>query len=139
MPAFSGAPHACLCGRVRAAARRLTALYETHLAEHGLTLPQFGLMATIAAAGEAPIAHLAAKTELDPSTLSRTLQPLQAAALIEINTDPENRRLRVVRLTRAGRRKVKDAGRAWMKAQKIAQSKIDETLIAALHAQTGEL
>ncbi|MDX2237929.1 MAG: MarR family winged helix-turn-helix transcriptional regulator [Hyphomonadaceae bacterium] len=139
MPAFAGAPGVCLCARARAAARRLTAHYDAHLEAHGVTLPQFGLLATIAAAGEAPIAQIAATVALDPSTLSRTLAPLVAAGLVESLTDPSNRRARIVRLTADGRQKVNAAGRAWAKAQNTAAALIDAEAVGAVYRQTKAL
>ncbi|MBI1251725.1 MAG: MarR family transcriptional regulator [Alphaproteobacteria bacterium] len=139
MPAFAGAPGACLCARVRAAARRLTVHYDAHLAPHGLSLAQFGLLAAIAGAGQTPMTQLAATLSLDPSTLSRTLLPLQKAGLVESVADPANRRVRLARLTASGREKAKAAGRAWAAAQKSATEIVDPALVDALSAQTRAL
>ena len=69
----------------------------------GLSLAQFGLLAQIAAASDDTLSELAERTGLDQSTLSRNLQVLEAAGLIEIAADERDARRRAVRLTEKGR------------------------------------
>ncbi len=51
--------------------------------DSGLTLAQFGLLASIAAASNDTIGDLARRTGLDQSTLSRNLRLLEDAGLVE--------------------------------------------------------
>jgi DNA-binding MarR family transcriptional regulator len=129
----------CLCMRARIATRRIVDFYEARLASHGLGISQFGLMGSIAAEEDAPISALAEKLELDPSTLSRTLRPLEDQGWIEIHTDPANLRVRRVRLTKEGRARLEGAGAAWAAAQKEAAKAIDPALVAALLEKTEGL
>jgi len=129
----------CLCFRARLIARRLTEFYETRLAPHGLNLPQFGLLGAIGAEREASISHLANRLELDPSTLSRTLHPLKEAGLIEIFPDPDNLRVRRVKLTAEGKSRVREAAKSWTRAQAEASDVISEKAIATLVEDSARL
>src|SRR6478752_1869205 len=86
----------------RLAARRVTGFLNRRMRDSGLSLAQFGLMAQIAAARDDAQSELAQRTGLDQSTLSRNLQVLEAAGLVEIAADDSDARRRAVRLTRKG-------------------------------------
>lgn len=129
----------CLCFGARLAARRLTEFYEARLAPHGLNLPQFGLLGAIGEMREASISDLARRLELDPSTLSRTLRPIEENKWIEIVSDPQNLRVRRVRLTAEGKAAARAAAGAWMQAQKEASDAIPPELIAQLVERTAKL
>lgn len=129
----------CLCFRARLVARRMTEFYEARLAPHGVNLPQFGLLGTIGSERNASISHLAKRLELDPSTLSRTLRPLIDAGLIETFADPDNLRVRRVRLTADGKQRTREAARAWAQAQEDAAKAISPEAMELLVAQTAAL
>lgn len=129
----------CLCFGARLAARRMTEFYEARLAPFGVNLPQFGLLGAIGEMREASISDLARRLELDPSTLSRTLRPLEENKWIEIVSDPQNLRVRRVRLTADGKTVTRAAGAAWMQAQKEASDMLPEGLIAQLVESTAKL
>jgi DNA-binding MarR family transcriptional regulator len=57
---------------------------------------------------------------------------LETAALLEIQQDAKNRRLRRVRLTETGRGKLRQAVLAWHAAQAAAMAAIPEGLVHAL-------
>ncbi|MGE3143450.1 MAG: MarR family winged helix-turn-helix transcriptional regulator [Hyphomonadaceae bacterium] len=122
----------CLCMGVRTAARRLVAFYEARLQPVGRGIAQVGLLGSIAAEKDAPAARLARRLGLDPSTLSRTLRPLEEQGLVEIAADPKNLRARRVRLTGEGRARLAAAGQAWARAQKEAAKRVDPGLVAQL-------
>ncbi len=129
----------CLCFGTRLAARRLTEFYEARLAPHGVNLPQFGLLGAIGEMREASISDLARRLELDPSTLSRTLRPLEESGWIEIFADPSNLRVRRVRLTQEGKALTRRAAESWMQAQKEAAEAVPRDLIAQLVESTAKL
>lgn len=107
----------CLYLRLRLASKRLLTLYEAHLAPSGVSMSQFGLLAAIMEEPELAMSRLAERRELSPSTLTRTLRPMQDAGWIEVFADEENKRVRRVRLTREGRARFKAAHAGWRKAQ----------------------
>jgi DNA-binding MarR family transcriptional regulator len=89
--------------------RQLERQIELNLANQtdccGVTVAQCHVLLEVEASGEAAIGTLADSLELDASTLSRTVDGLVRAGLIERREDPENRRRQLVRLTPAGREK----------------------------------
>lgn len=111
---------ACVAFALRSAARKVSAFYDARLAPAGLTIAQFSVLAHASAKPAPSVAALAERLTLDPSTLSRTLKPLEDAGLLEIHPDPDNRRIRRVKLTEAGKDKLVEAGQLWMAAQKEA-------------------
>jgi DNA-binding MarR family transcriptional regulator len=107
----------CLYLRLRLASRRLLSLYEARLAASGVSMSQFGLLAGIAEEPELAMSRLAEKRELSPSTLTRTLRPMEDAGWVEMFADPQNGRVRRLRLTREGRARLKAAYAGWKQAQ----------------------
>lgn len=129
----------CLCMNMRLATRRLVAHYEARLAEAGLNVSQFGIMGSVAAEPDMTMTRLAQRLELSPSTLTRTLRPLEDLKLIETFADEKNRRVRRVKLTPEGRKKLKRAGAAWTEAQAEAVEIVPPKLVGALMGATAKL
>src|SRR6188472_1527892 len=75
---------ACVCGRLRRAARALTQMYDDTMAPCGLRITQFSLLRTLSREGPMRITALAAATLLDRTALSRNLEPLVAQGLVKI-------------------------------------------------------
>ena len=107
----------CLYLRLRLASKRLLSMYEARLAASGVSMSQFGLLAGIAEEPELTMSRLAEKRELSPSTLTRTLRPMEDAGWVEMFADAENGRLRRLRLTREGLARLKAAYAGWKQAQ----------------------
>src|SRR5580692_217035 len=92
----------CNCLIVRQAARRITQFYDRYLAEAGLRTTQYGILAKLKRHGPMSINALAAELVMDRTTLGRNVQPLERDGLIAIEPDVEDRRSKVLRLTRTG-------------------------------------
>lgn len=107
----------CACLALRQAARRVTQLYDHHLAGVGLRVTQFSMLARLAHDGPASIRDFAAAMVMDRTTLTRNLKPLERDGLVETRTDPRDRRGRLVALTAAGRARLAQAVAAWAEAQ----------------------
>jgi DNA-binding MarR family transcriptional regulator len=71
----------------------------------GVTLAQCHLLLEIEQRGTTSITGLAAALELDKSTLSRTVDGLCRAGLVDRKTDPANRRQQLISLTAKGKKK----------------------------------
>jgi DNA-binding MarR family transcriptional regulator len=112
----------CLYLRMRLASRRLLAHYEAHLAPSGVSMAQFGLLAGILEEPDLTMSRLAEKRELSPSTLTRTLKPMEGAGWIEMRVDSENKRVRRIALTKEGRARLRMAYAGWKQAQAEAAS-----------------
>jgi len=122
---------ACVCGRLRRAARALTQLYDDAMAPCGLRVTQFSLIRTLLREGPTRITDLAGLALLDRTALSRTLEPLVAEGLVRIAAG-RDARTREVTLTRAGRAAYERALPYWEEAQKIVLRKLGEPRIDAL-------
>jgi len=116
---------ACAGWNARLAARRITAFLNRRMQGSGLSLAQFGLMAQIAAASDDTLSELAGRTGLDQSTLSRNLQVLEAAGLVEIAADERDARRRAVRLTEQGARRLEAGLADWSQAHGELAKRLD--------------
>jgi DNA-binding MarR family transcriptional regulator len=106
----------CAGMNIRLAARRITRFLEERMQGTGLSVAQFALMAHIAAAGDDTIGALAERSDLDQSTLSRNLRPLERAGLVEIAVVEKDLRRRAVWLTEAGARRLAASIMVWRQA-----------------------
>jgi len=126
----SSAP-ACVCGRLRRAARALTQLYDDTMAPAGLRITQFSLLGTLARNGPQRISELAALALLDRTALSRNLEPLAAEGLVRIAAG-RDARTREVSLTRAGEAALARATPYWRRAQVLVARQMGQQNIDAL-------
>ena len=129
----------CPALQARMAARRITAFMEAAMRGTGLSSPQFGLLAHIAASPEGTIGSLAERLGLDQSTLSRNLRGLERDGLVEIVVAEEDLRRRAVWLTEGGARRLEAAIPAWREAMAGLAGLIDLGRIAAVTADTAAL
>jgi DNA-binding MarR family transcriptional regulator len=107
----------CACLQVRKAARAVTALYDRALAgETGLRITQFTLLMAIDELRDATVGRLADLLVMDRTTLTRDLKPLVTEGLLKVSAG-DDRRTRVVRLTRAGARRLEQAIPLWQRVQ----------------------
>ena len=128
----------CTCRRLRRMARVVTQLYDEALSAHDLTIAQFGLMTTIAehrskTGKDISIGALANIVGLDPTTLNRNLNTLQRDKLVDVRPDKNDRRVRAVALTAAGRQRLRDAVPAWRAAQADLERRLGTSTTAELN------
>ena len=136
-PAASG----CVCTSLRMAARVVNRHYDRALAPVGVTTSQYAILARLEREGAMPIGLLAGRLALDRTTLSRELQPLLDDGLASLDTDPGDRRRKIVTLTRAGQRTVERTRPLWAEAQAALTTEFGDArtgaLVAELHALVG--
>jgi DNA-binding MarR family transcriptional regulator len=96
---------------LRALEREVALSLATQTECCGVTSAQCHLLLEIEEREGASIGELAEALELDPSTLSRTVDTLVKAGFISRDDDPSNRRRQIVGLLPPGRRKVADINR----------------------------
>lgn len=125
-------PEACTAMKVRRLARRVTQIYDAALAPHGLTIGQMGLLAALRRREGVSITTLADRLSVDASTLSRLLRPLLSAGLIVLESDPDDARVRRVRLTESGFDRRAAATPAWAAAQESLDASLGAGRVAAL-------
>ncbi|KIF74189.1 hypothetical protein QR77_09710 [Streptomyces sp. 150FB] len=97
-------------GAVLAASRLLVSVSVRSLGSVAdrVTLPQFRLLVVLATHGDAKLVELAERLGVNPSTAMRMLDRLIAAGLADRQSNPDNRRETMLRLTPEGRSVVED-------------------------------
>jgi DNA-binding MarR family transcriptional regulator len=115
----------CACRRLRGAARAVTRLYDDALRPTGLRATQFTLLVAVEFGGRALISGLADRLALDRTSLTRELKLLEERGLVSIKPG-EDRRARVVELTKPGQRALVAAYPRWREAQKQVLEASDE-------------
>src|ERR1700679_3808521 len=126
----------CTCEGLRRLTRRMTAVYDRHLIEVGLTVGQYSLLVNIDAE-TMPLSRLARRTATDRTTLTRTLAPLIKAGWVVI-VRGEDARTRLVTLTEAGQRKVATALAVWQRAQDQIAVALSPALTDGLHGMIDD-
>lgn len=106
----------CRCLNARREAQRLTRAYDEKLRPFGLTVNQFSMLTTLILAGPLSVAELAEHLGIDRTTLTRNLAVGEKNGFVETVTG-DDRRVRLVEITRAGRALADQALPAWREAQ----------------------
>jgi DNA-binding MarR family transcriptional regulator len=109
----------CLCFRARRVSRLITRMYDEELRPLGIHATQLTLLNAITLLEDtrgATVARLAGVLAMDQTTLSRNLRPLEARGLVGVARLPDDRRVRVLRLTPAGAEMVAAALPLWERA-----------------------
>ncbi len=111
----------CYCAAIRAASRKMTALYDAALAPAGLTLAQYSLMRRIEYAVSPSLTELGRLAELDRSTVGRNVRVLEKLGLAR-TTAAEDLREAAVTLTPAGVQALATAESLWSDAQRQVEA-----------------
>jgi DNA-binding MarR family transcriptional regulator len=122
--------HFALRRTLRAIAQR----YDDELRGCGLRATQFTVLAVIRALEPATQNEIARRAEMDATTLTRALRPLERAGLIVVREGPSDRRQRIVRSTRRGRCALQHAARRWENTQRELHEKAGPSELRALVA-----
>lgn len=111
----------CSCSKLRQLTRKMTAIYDHHLAADALTIGQYSLLARIGKFGPIGAIPLATSMGMDRSTMSRALKPLISAGWVKTVDLPlemlTDKRSFGVSLSAEGKRKWQDSQPNWLKAQ----------------------
>ena len=110
----------CLAVRVRLLSRRLSRIYDGALRPLGLTVAQLNVLCVIEVIDCAPAGRVADLLAMEISTLSRNARIMESEGWITIQR-AERGNGRVLRLTSAGRQKLRKARPAWDRAQTEAR------------------
>lgn len=92
----------CLCLHLQRAARAVARRFDDKLRPLGLTNGQFSLLMSLNRPEPPGMAPVAALLAMDRTTLTAALKPLERRGLVEVITDPEDRRSRKLKLTTEG-------------------------------------
>lgn len=114
----TGQESRCNCTSLRKASRRISQLYDTALASSGLKTTQRAILAQIGRAEPTTVGKLADALVMDSGALAHTLKPLERDGLLVVAVDPDDRRNRLITLTRLGRTKLAETDTLWANAQR---------------------
>src|ERR1041384_2624416 len=128
----------CIAVRLRLLNRVVTNFYDDALRPLGLKVSQLNVLVATAKLGLARPAQVCEILQLDASTLSRNIKPLQANGWLEVMPD-EDARAQLFRLTPQGRRLIEKAVPAWEEAQRQATELLGDEGIALLDEAARKL
>lgn len=122
---------------LRRATRAITQLYDEVMRPSGLRATQFSILAAIRALEPATQTEIARIAQMDSTTLTRVLRPLEREGLVRVRTGDTDRRQRVVSLTPKGSRRLSRARVLWEAAQhelarRLGDAQMD-ALVGSLH------
>lgn len=124
----------CNYASLRRSTRKLGQFYDDMIAPSGLKATQQGLLYQIHI-GDAPaMGAIAAALIMDLSALGHTLKPLIRDGYVETFTDPDDRRIKRVRLTPQGLIKLDEAMKLWSLAQQRFEAMVGKDEAARLRA-----
>ena len=103
----------CLCLHVQRAARALARRFDEALRPLGLTNGQFSLLMSLNRPKPAGMGSVASLLALDRTTLTAALKPLERRGLVKVMADPDDRRSRLMALTRKGKSLLASAMPIW--------------------------
>jgi DNA-binding MarR family transcriptional regulator len=121
----------CVAVRLRLLNRVVTSFYDDALRHLGLKVSQLNILIVTARLGLARPAHVCEILQLDVSTLSRNVKPLQTHGWLEVVPE-EDARSQPFRLSARGKRLIEKAIPAWEKAQQQATQLLGSEGIALL-------
>ena len=128
----------CIAVRLRLLNRVVTNLYDDALRPLGLKVSQLNILIVTAKLGLARPAQVCDILQLDASTLSRNVKPLQTHGWLEVVPE-EDARTQPFRLTPQGRRLIEKAVPAWEEAQRQATELLGSEGIALLDRAAKKL
>lgn len=133
----------CACANLRRAARSITRLYNHELRSEKIEVTQFTLLMALDHTGDISQGKLGRLLTLDSTTLTRMLKPLNKQGWIQEHKG-HDRRVRMIRLTAAGRAKLQHGLPHWKRAQAHIEDTLGgpslqklETLLARVEAASG--
>lgn len=125
-------PQGCTNLKIRQLDRMVTRHYDRHIAEAGLKNTQYALLSHVVKLGPIRPSDLARRMQMEPSTLTRNMQPLVAQGWLKIG-EGGDARSRLVEVTELGQVKQVEVQRAWKEAQLALNERLGVNRVAALH------
>ena len=123
----------CHCLKMRRSAGNVISFYDQILKPSGVTVRQYSLLYSISEHDGCNVRELSDYTELDRSTLARSLKPLMKADLIADAKDAGTRDSKLS-LTEQGKQVCQEAAKLWEIAQKRFEEKLGAEQVKALEA-----
>lgn len=122
---------ACHCLKMRRSAENVIHFYDDTLRPSGITVRQYSLLYQIRLHSGCSVRELSEATELDRSTLARSLKSLFSSGYIEDRKATGARNSKLY-LTESGKNVCSAAEELWNKAQKSYEEKLGMDTVHAL-------
>jgi DNA-binding MarR family transcriptional regulator len=106
---------ACLCLHAQRAARALARRFDQAFRPLGLTSGQFSLLMSLNRPAPPNLGSIASLLAMDRTTLTAALKVLERRGLVKVAIDQDDRRGRLLNITRAGRALLAKAYPIWTK------------------------
>lgn len=107
----------CFLRHITHTSRAVVAYWDKALKPAGLTGNQFHVLSVLAATSEMNVKGLAQNLGMDPTTVTRAVQPLIRDGLVASRANPDDTRQRILNLTKLGKQKFTRAVPLWEKVQ----------------------
>lgn len=115
----------CAAVRTLSAARSITKIYGDTLKPLGITITQFTLLITIGRVKPQSISEIGKWLNIERTSLTRNIKPLEASGLVTRSNEGPQRRRRI-ELTKKGEKLLISAYPLWREAQEKVASKFDK-------------
>ena len=129
----------CLCLAAQRAARTLARRFDEALRPAGLTSGQFSLLMSLNRPHAPSIGAVADLLAMDRTTLTANLKPLERRGLVTTTIDPDDRRARLVALTKPGRTVLESALPIWRRTHKEIDQLLSPAKVGTLRDGLGAL
>jgi DNA-binding MarR family transcriptional regulator len=127
----------CLCLHAQRAARALARHFDEVLRPVGVTNQQFSLLMALNRPQPPPMGPVAKLLAMDRTTLTAALKTLERRGLVRTESSPDDRRARLLRLTKAGEEALAAAVPIWRETHAAIENRLDGMGPDALRAALG--
>lgn len=121
----------CTCILLRAASRKVTALYDAALEPAGITVTQYSLLRKVRRLSGPSLTDLARESGLDRSTIGRNVRVLERLGLVSLAAGQDQREATVM-LEPRGDAMIRKCEPLWEDAQKTVEEKLGPDAVATL-------
>lgn len=129
----------CSCFAIKRAARQAARLYDAHLQPTGLRISQFLILALLEEVKSAPMNTLAERLDTERTAMGKMASVLERDGLVQIGPAPTDGRTRLVELTQAGQRLLRQAFPLWLQAQRRMEALNGTQRVVALRMELAGL
>jgi DNA-binding MarR family transcriptional regulator len=116
----------CMCLHVQRAARAVARRYDEALRPAGITNGQYSLMMVLNAEEAPSMQVISSVLDMDRTTVTANLKPLERRGLVKVMVDAEDRRSRRIALTPAGRKVLAKAVPLWRRCQAAVEKLVPD-------------
>ena len=129
----------CYCSLLRAATRKIGAVYDDALIPLGINIAQYSLLRIIQRRQPVSFTELGRIAELDRSTVGRNVRVLERMGLLETGRGEEDQREAVVTLADRGVLVLDKAGPLWGECQRKIANRLGPERARALRDILGSI